>query len=166
MDKNNMDETKKDEVCCPKFDPTGWDGKTITWQDKKFVKAKVFTLFYIPLNYGSAMERIDKDVTAVGYKSPDGFCLSDATSMWNTDLYYAVDKEIPGLENTTLSGKYICKVYEGDFSKTGDWMKSFQEFVTSEKLKIKKQYSWYTTCPKCAKKYGKNYVVLFGELVL
>ena len=29
---------------------------------------------------------------------------------------------------------------------------------SSEKL-----YFWYTTCPKCAKVYGKNYVVLLAE---
>jgi hypothetical protein len=23
---------------------------------------------------------------------------------------------------------------------------------------------WYTTCPKCAKKYGKNYVVILAEI--
>jgi hypothetical protein len=25
-------------------------------------------------------------------------------------------------------------------------------------------YCYYTTCPKCAKKYGKNYVVLLAKV--
>jgi len=25
-------------------------------------------------------------------------------------------------------------------------------------------YFFYTTCPKCAKKYGKNYVVILAEV--
>ncbi len=25
-------------------------------------------------------------------------------------------------------------------------------------------YMWYTTCPKCAKKYGKNHVVILGAV--
>jgi hypothetical protein len=29
---------------------------------------------------------------------------------------------------------------------------------------MKKEYMWYTTCPKCAKKYGKNYVVVVGQV--
>jgi len=29
---------------------------------------------------------------------------------------------------------------------------------------IKKWYMWYTTCPKCAKKYGKNYVVIICQV--
>ena len=32
------------------------------------------------------------------------------------------------------------------------------------KLNIGKWYMWYTTCPKCAKKYGKNYVVIVGQI--
>ncbi|MFA6436615.1 MAG: hydrolase [Candidatus Paceibacterota bacterium] len=33
------------------------------------------------------------------------------------------------------------------------------------KGKIKKKwYMWYTTCPKCAKVYGKNHVVIVGEV--
>jgi hypothetical protein len=27
----------------------------------------------------------------------------------------------------------------------------------------KKTYCYYTTCPRCAKKYGKNYVVLLAQ---
>jgi hypothetical protein len=34
----------------------------------------------------------------------------------------------------------------------------------SKGLNITKEYMWYTTCPKCAKKYGKNYVVIVGKI--
>jgi hypothetical protein len=27
-------------------------------------------------------------------------------------------------------------------------------------------YMWYTTCPKCAKKYGKNYVTIIAQIDL
>ena len=30
--------------------------------------------------------------------------------------------------------------------------------------KTKKIYFYYTTCPKCAKKYGHNYIVSFAEV--
>ncbi|MGE5758418.1 MAG: hydrolase [Sideroxydans sp.] len=29
---------------------------------------------------------------------------------------------------------------------------------------MRKLYFYYTTCPKCAKKYGKNYVVILAEV--
>jgi len=80
------------------------------------------------------------------------------------NLYLAVDKEIPDAENTTLTGKFYCKVYKGPFRDTGKWMKDYENLTKSRGLNMKKQYMWYTTCPKCAKKYGKNYVVILGQL--
>jgi len=78
-------------------------------------------------------------------------------------LYVAVDKEIPGTKNTTLSGQFFSKVYEGPFKDTGKWCKDFAAFVKNKNLNINKWYMWYTTCPKCAQKYGKNYVVIIGK---
>lgn len=159
-----MDTTPKNETCCPKFDPTPWDDKIIEWKDKKFIKDKVFTLFYLPINFGGVITQMMKKTDAAGAKCLDWLCLSDHTSKWNMDLYLAVDKEIPGAENTTLSGKFFSKVYEGNFKDTGKWCKDFMEFIKIKGLKMKKQYMWYTTCPKCAKKYGKNYVVIIVQV--
>jgi hypothetical protein len=151
-------------ICCPPFDPTPWDDKTFEWRDKPFIKDQVFTLFYIPINFGKAMVRMQSLTEKAGAKMPDYLCLSDHTSKWNMDLYLAVDKEIPGAKNVTLSGKFFCKVYEGDFKETGKWCGDFAAFAKEKGYAIKKQYLWYTTCPKCSKKYGKNYVVLIAEI--
>jgi len=59
---------------------------------------------------------------------------------------------------------FLSKVYEGDFKETGKWCKDYEEFAKTKGLKIKKQYMSYTTCPACAKKYGKNYVVIIGQV--
>jgi hypothetical protein len=95
---------------------------------------------------------------------PDWLCLSDHTSKWNMDLYLAVDKEIAEAENISLSGQYLSKVYEGNYNETGKWMKDFESFVKNKGYEMGKLYMWYTTCPKCAKKYGKNYVVFITML--
>ena len=153
-----------DKECCPKFDPTPWEGKIFEWNNKKFIKDKVFTLFFMPINFGSVMTRITKKVEAAGAQVPDWLCLSEHTSKWNMDIYLAVNKEIPGAENVFLNGKYLSKVYEGDFSKTGEWCNDFKEYAKSQNVDIKKWFMWYTTCPKCAKKYGKNYVVIIGQI--
>jgi len=34
------------EECCPKFNPKKWDKKILNWKNKKFIKGKVFTIFY------------------------------------------------------------------------------------------------------------------------
>jgi hypothetical protein len=152
-----------EDICCPEFIPAPWDEKIQEWKDKRFIKDKVFTLFYIPMNFGRVMKRLDRKVREHGSTIPDALCLSDHTSKWNMDLYLAVDKEIPESENLTLSGKFFSKVYEGPYKDTDKWCKDFESVVKGKNLSIEKQYMWYTTCPKCAKKYGKNYVVLIGK---
>ena len=153
-----------DDKCCPKFDPTPWDNKIFEWKYKKFIKDKVFTIFYIPLNFGSVMKRVMRKIDSADAKCIDFMGLSDHTSKWNIDVYIAVDKEIPNAKNVTISGKFLSKVYEGSFNETGKWSEDFEAYAKSQKVEITKQYMWYTTCPKCAKKYGKNHVVIFGEI--
>lgn len=154
----------ENEVCCPKFDPTPWQEKEFEWNDKRFIKTKVVTLFYMPMNFGGAMRKLDKLVRDAGATFEDNMALSDHTSKWNMDLYAAVDKEVPGARNVTLSGKFISKVYEGDFKETAAWGEDFKRYAASKNVKVTKWYMWYTTCPKCAKKYGKNYTVFIGQI--
>ena len=155
---------KENTTCCPPFDPTNWDGKMLEWYNKPFIKDKVFTIFYMPFGFGKTMKRLDEKVTAANATMPDYLCLSDHTSKWNMDVYLAVDKEVSNAENVKLSGKFFSKVYEGPFKDTGKWGEDFKATVAQKGLTIKKWYMWYTTCPKCAKKYGKNYVVIVGQV--
>ena len=153
----------QEDICCPEFDPAPWDGKIVEWNDKKFIKDRVFTFLYMPFGFGKVMRALDRQVRNAGATMPDRLCLSDHTSKWNMDVYLAVDKAIPDAQNVTLSGKFLCKVYEGPYKDTGKWCKDFEFFAKSKDQTIKKWYMWYTSCPKCAKKYGKNYVVFLGK---
>jgi hypothetical protein len=157
-------QTDPNSICCPKFDPILWEDKVFEWDNKKFIKDRVFTFFYMPVNFSKVMKRLDEKITNAGAKIPDYLCLSDHTSKWNMDVFLSVDKEINGAENTTLSGKFYSKVYEGPFKHTGKWCKDFDNIVKSKRYTIKQEYMWYTTCPKCAKKYGKNYVVIWAQI--
>lgn len=154
-----MDET----ICCPRFEPALWDEATHEWKNKRFIKTKVLTFFYMPVSFGRVMRALDQRVRSAGATIPDGLCLADHTSKWNMDVYLAVDKEVPGAENVTISGAFLTKVYEGPYKDTGIWCKDFDAFAKTRSFSIGKWYMWYTTCPKCAKKYGKNYVVIVAE---
>ena len=153
-----------DSECCPKFDPTLWNEKTFKWENKRFIKDKVFSIFYIPMNFGAVITRLTNKVEKNGADMPDWLCLSNNTSKWKMEILLAVDNEIPEAENITLSGKFMSKVYEGHFKETNIWSKDFETYVKRNGSSIKKMYMWYTTCPKCAKKYGKNYVVIIAEV--
>jgi hypothetical protein len=157
-------QSEAEEPCCPRFDPAPWDDKTFEWESKKFIKDSVFTIFHMPMNFGKVMKRLDKKLTSAGEKMPDFLCLSDHTSGWNMDIFLQVEKEIPEANNTTLSGKFYSKVFEGPFQDSKKWCKEMEDIVASKGLKGKKNFMWYTTCPKCAKKYGKNYVTLLTQV--
>lgn len=152
-----------DQTCCPKFDPAPWDGNFHDWKDKKFIRDHVITFLHMPVNFGSVVKRMMAKIEGAGAQSPGWMGLSDHTSKWNMDLYVAVDREVPGADNTTLSGRYFSKVYEGPFKDTGKWCKDFEALVKSRNLSVNKWFMWYTTCPKCARKHGKNYVVILGR---
>jgi len=156
--------TTQNQECCPRFNPIPWDNQVFTWEKKRFIKDKVFTLFYVPVNFGRVITRMMGKLEKAGAECPDSLCLSDHTSKWNMDIYLAVDKEVSGAENVTLRGKYLSKVYEGDFKHTAVWGQDFEGIVKDKGFTVRKLYMWYTTCPKCAKKYGKNYVVFIAEV--
>lgn len=154
----------KEDVCCPEFDPKPWDNQMLEWDKKRFIRRKVRTFFYMPLNFSTVMKKLDRKLKLTGVAIPDGLCLSDHTSKWNMDLYIAVDKDIEQEGHVELSGKYYCKVYDGPYKDTGKWCQDFEAAATAKKLAIKKWFMWYTTCPECARKYGKNPVVIICQV--
>ena len=154
----------KDEVCCPRFNPEPWDGKVITWQNKRFVQDRVTSLFHIPLNYGAVMTRITHAVEAAGAQTDTRVILTDENSLWGADVYIEVSKDVPHARMTTLSGTFLCKVFEGPYRNMGAWIDDMKTYVGTKGKNLRKLYFYYTTCPKCAKKYGKNYVVILAEV--
>lgn len=166
METKTLTETGKikESECCPPFEPDLWDNKMHTWDKKMFIRDSVKTFFFMPLSFGKVMRRLSEKVEAAGADMPNWLCLSDHTSKWNMDVYLEVDKEVPEAHNVFISGNFFSKVYEGPFKDTGKWGQDFDKVVKEKGLTIKKCYMWYTTCPKCAKKYGKNYTVFIGEV--
>lgn len=135
------------ELCCPKFNPKKWDDKILKWKNKKFIKDKVFTVFFMPVNFGMIMRKLDEKVRNSGAKIKDILCLSDHTSLWNMDVYLAVDKKIPDAENVALSGTFLSKVYEGPYKDTQKWCDDFKKHAKKKGFNIKKWLMWYTTWP-------------------
>jgi hypothetical protein len=150
--------------CCPPFDPDPWDQKEFTWKDKLFVKDRVSSIFHIPINFGAVMKRATEKIKAVDGLKENMIVLADENSLWGADVYIDVDREIPGAEMQTLSGTFLSKVFEGPYKNMRNWIRDMQAYVSEQGKTPKKMYFYYTTCPKCAKKYGKNYVVLLAQI--
>lgn len=150
--------------CCPRFNPKGWDGQHLHFRDKPFVKAKTRSLMHVPLNMGRVFTRVQTHLEDADAVDPDSMIvLSRDTSAWESEHYFAVTRPVPDEEMTTLSGDFVTKVFEGPYSKARDWYDEMQKIAHGTKDAPAEVYFFYTTCPKCAKAYGENYVVGVAE---
>lgn len=155
--------------CCPTFNPVRWDEKTFEWDHKKFIKASVPTLFHIPLP-----PMIGKRVTKMVKMAEDSKNLSDDQeeilllfndpSAFKSDMYLSVVNTVIGAENTTISGTFLSKVFDGPFNAVPKFIKQMDTYLAQRHSKAKDYYVHYAYCPKCAKKAGHNYMVLFAQL--
>ncbi|MFA6131643.1 MAG: hydrolase [Patescibacteria group bacterium] len=150
--------------CCDIFDPAPWQEKEIVWTDKTFVKDHVASFLHIPLNFGKKVIKNMALIEKAGAKAPYQLMLTDEKSLWGSDIYIDVTKDVPGAEMAKIFGTFLTKVFEGPYQDAGKWAKEMETYVKGQGKEIKKMYFSYTTCPKCAKAYGKNYVVLFAQV--
>ena len=159
------DDSDNPTNCCPRFNPEGWDEQELHFKGKLFVKARTRSLFHIPLNMGTVYPKTFKAIEDAGaIDMNDIIVLSNDPSPWTGEHYFAASKDVPGQEMVRLSGDYLTRVFEGPFKNIPQWEKEMVSHAESRGRKIKKMYYFYTTCPKCAKFYGKNYVVGVAEL--
>jgi hypothetical protein len=78
-------------------------------------------------------------------------------------VYIAISREIPGARTTTLSGTFLAKVFEGSYRNMGKWIEEMRSLVKGRGGLLQRLFFFYTTCPKCSKKYGRNYVVILAQ---
>ena len=156
-------QTIKHTGCCDPFDPAPWQDKEINWVNKIFVKDHVTSFLHIPLNMGKKIIKNMGLIEKANAKASYQLMLTDEKSLWGADIYIDIAKDVPGAQMSSISGTFLTKVFEGPYQNAGKWAKDMAKYVESKGKQMKKLYFSYTTCPKCAKAYGKNYVVLFAQ---
>ena len=152
------------QECCPKFDPAPWDGEEFVWHGKPFIKDNVCQIMHVPLNFGKVIVRMMKTVEQAGAQADEPLMLALDPSPWRCELYMAVKGPVEGAENVALSGTFLTKVFDGPFKDCGKFFAEMQDFARSKGKQPGTIYFYYTTCPKCAKKYGHNYMVGFVQV--
>jgi hypothetical protein len=164
-----MSATKStDAPCCPEFDCARWNNKTHVWKDKPFIKDSIPVFWHIPWPpmIGRLMMRMwnkAKEADAAPDLS-DFLALATDPTPWRTEYYMAVTKEVPGAENVRLSGTFFTRVFDGPYNAVPKWIKQLQAEVTEQGKTAKNFYFHYTSCPKCAKLRGHNYVLGFVQV--
>jgi hypothetical protein len=150
--------------CCPPFDPVPWDETEIIWNDKMFVTDHILSFYHIPLTLNGKVMKNLKLIAKAQADIPDYLMLVDEKSKWGADIYIEVSKDVPRTKMISMSGTFHTKVFEGPYKNIGIWAQEMDDYVKSKDKTINKLFYFYTTCPKCAKAYGKNYVVLFAQV--
>jgi len=150
--------------CCAPIDPARWEGRELVWQDKPFLKDHIRALMHMPLNFGTVMGRDQAAIEAAAAYPDEPFWLIDEVSPWGSDIYVAVDGDVPNARIERLSGTFVTKAFDGPYRDVGRWIAEMEAFVASRGQRTQKLYFYYATCPKCAKALGKNQVVLFAQV--
>jgi hypothetical protein len=160
-------EESQTEPCCPEFDRTPWDDKTHVWQDKPFIKDSIPVFWHIPWPpmIAKLLMRMWSKAERAG-AAPDikeFLALACDPTPWRSEYYVAVTKEVPDATNVRLSGTFFSRVFDGPYNAVPKWIKELSQYVAGQGKTAKQYYFHYTTCPKCAKLRGHNYVVGFVQ---
>lgn len=151
--------------CCPKFNPEGWDDRILHFEDKPFVRATTRSAMHIPLNMGTVFTRVQGHIEDADAADPEQtLVLSHETSPWEAEHFFAVTRPVPDEEMTTLSGAFLTRVFEGSYASAKDWAHELEVAAEARGKTPGRVFMFYTTCPRCANAYGKNYVVGLVEI--
>lgn len=159
----------EEQLCCPKFNPEKWDKKTFAWENKPFIKETVRTLFHVPfpptidkkitgmcnLLEDSKMAEPNKEDTLVLFRDPSAF---------RSEIYMSVTGPVEGANNATVSGTFFARVFAGGYNAVPKFIKQLNAELANEGKTPKDYYIHYAYCPKCAKKYGDNYMIIFAKV--
>ncbi|MBD3311428.1 MAG: hypothetical protein GF349_02955 [Candidatus Magasanikbacteria bacterium] len=160
---------EKNSECCPKFNPEKWDEKTFNWDNKKFIKESLPTFFHMPFPPMIAkkitkMWKMAEKAQKTEENKEDVLILFTDPHPFKSEMYLSVTGEVPQANNTEISGNFIAKVFDGQYNAIPKFMKEMNEYLDKKGKKAKKYYIHYAYCPKCAKKFGNNYMILFAQV--
>lgn len=170
MNKFNLRAMKQEnEECCPTFHPEKWNEKTFVWDRKPFIKGSVPALFHRPFppmigKRLTKMIKLAENAKKMESNKEDILILFTDPTPFKSDMYISVTDNVPEANNTTLSGTYISKVFDGGYNAIPKFVKQMDSYLSKQDKKAQTYYVHYAYCPKCAKKAGHNYMVLFAEI--
>jgi hypothetical protein len=121
---------------------------------------------HVPVNMGSVFARVREHIDDAGASAEGQYIvLSRDLSPWTSEHLFSVSKAVPEEEMITLNGDFVTKVFEGAFEQTGEWHDEMLDLARQRTADTSDVYFFYTTCPKCAAAYGKNYVVGVTKII-
>lgn len=167
MDLPNTYTDVNETNCCGVPNIGAWDKQQFEFKNINFIRLYTRSFLYMPLNMSGVMKSLQETATKAEKTMPpeQAMILSRDLSPWKAGQLYRVAGPIEGADNVTLSGKFISMVFEGPYKDAKKWYNQTIEFAGQYGKNVIEVYFFYTTCPKCAKHYGKNYVISLAKIV-
>ena len=155
--------------CCPIFNVEKWDGKIFFWDEKPFLLSSIPTLFHIPFPpmIGKKLTKMmakAEEAHQIEENKEDVLVLFTDPTPFKSEIYLGVTGEVSDAKNTTISGTFMTKVFEGNYNDIPKFIKEMDVYLNEKNKKAKKYYVHYAYCPKCAKEAGHNYILLFAKI--
>ncbi len=161
--------SNENKECCPKFNPEKWDQKNYSWDNKPFIKETMPTFFHIPFPplmnkkiiklceaaENSKMGEINNEDTLLLFRDPSEF---------KSEIYLSVVGPISSANNVNISGNFMAKVFSGPYNAVPKFLKEMNAYLATQNKVAQDYYIHYAYCPKCAKKYGNNYMIIFARV--
>jgi hypothetical protein len=161
--------TNENKECCPKFNPEKWDKKTHNWNNKQFIKDTIPTFFHLPFppminQKMTKMCKLVEDAKMVEVNKEDILILFRDPSAFKSEIYFSVTGPVATANNVTISGDFVSRVFSGPYNSVPKFIKQIDEYLAGQGKKAKDYYIHYAYCPKCAQKYGDNYMIIFAQV--
>jgi len=157
------------EECCPKFNPKLWDNKNHNWKSKPFIIDSMPTFFHIPFTpmIGIKMSKLwnlAKESKKISPNKDKILILFHDPSSFKSEILVSVTGNVKEANNIKLTGNFFSKVYSGEYNEVPKFIKMMSEYLSNQGKNAKDFYIHYAYCPKCAKKYGNNYMIFFAKI--
>jgi len=160
---------EENKECCPEFDPDKWDEKTFNWKNEAFIKESIPTLFHIPFppmigRKITKMWKMAEESKVTPPTKEDVLVLFADPHPFKSEIYLSVTGDVPNATNVRISGTFAAKVFDGPYNAIPKFIKEMDNYLSKQGQKSQKYYVHYAYCPRCAKKYGHNHMILFAEV--
>lgn len=151
--------------CCPRFHPERWDEQVLHFEQRLFARAMSRNVKHVPqdlaLAYADAASAIEK---ARAWEEQQLLVLNRMVTARDAEHLFLVGRNVPGLQMVRLDGEYRTRLFEGDYQQVPHWQAEFEEDLAARGMPADRVYFHYTSCPKCAEAYGRNYVVAVAKM--
>ena len=155
-----IDPIDKINGCCPRFQPSEWDRKSLHFEDKRFVRATTKLKDHVPEDMNEVFPRTFEAIMDAGaMDEAHALVLSRDLSPELGEHLFAVDQDVPGEEMVSLSGHYRTHVFDAPYPEAPMLLDGFAQELARDGEEVAESWIFYTTCPQCAEASGHNYMV-------